>query len=66
MNLMRNKNRNASPPRKRDAVVAVNKSHEVKQHVSTSEESLSVLVKAKPAIVTYASVAPVAMLTRKN
>jgi len=65
---MRNKNRNASLPRKRDAVVAVNKSHEIEQHVSTREESLAVLVlkEAKPAIVTYASDAPVAMLTRKN
>ena len=64
---MRNKNRNASLPKKRDAVVAVKKSHEIKQHVSTREESLVVLVlkEAEPAIVTYANVAPVAMLTRK-
>ena len=64
---MRNKNRNASLPKKRDAVVAVEKSHEIKQHVLTRDESLDVLVlkEAKPAIVTCASVAPVAMLTRK-
>jgi len=41
---MRNKNRNASLPRKWDAAVAVNKSHEIKLHVSTREESLAVLV----------------------
>ena len=67
MSLMRNKNRNASLPKKRDAVVAVKKSQEMKQHVLTREESLAVLVlkEAKPAIVTCASVVPVAMLTRK-
>jgi len=64
---MRNKNWNASLPKKRDAVVAVKKSHEIKQHVSTREESLAVLVlkEAKPAIVPCASVAPMAMLKRK-
>ena len=67
MNLMRNKNRSASLPKKRDAVGAVKKSHEIKQHVLTREESLDFLVlkEAKPAIVTRASVAPVVMLTRK-
>ena len=64
---MRNKNRNASLPKKRDAAMAVEKSHEIKQHVLTREGSLDVLVlkEAKPAIVTCARVAPVAMLTRK-
>ena len=63
---MRNKNRSASLPKKWDAVVAVKKSHEKKQHVLTREESLDVLAlkEAKPAIVTCASVAPEAMLTR--
>ena len=62
---MRNKNRNASLPKKLDAVVAVKKSQEIKRHVLTREESLAVLVfkEAKPAIVTCASVVPV--LTRK-
>ena len=63
---MRNKNRSASLPKKWDAVVAVKKSQEKKQHVLTREESFDVLAlkEAKPAIVNCASVAPETMLTR--
>ena len=47
--------------------MAVKKSHAIKKHVPTREESLAVLAskEVKPAIETCASVVPVAMSTRK-